>query len=854
MKDYLKKYCQDNIWCSPTIDKQYFIRMHKMTKIGGDLGSTKLGLHRIPLPDQTNFYHVYQLGGNSPKKFNFLPVELNKWFRADKYSTYTRTLIQFYTNSGLLPARFLSYLRITKNGTILVAIQVQPSIVDLDKETVGIRFYSNAWYSQEESWGYTDHLKLEGTVAVDETSFLELQTKYYNYRGFPGHAFLLHNGEYVTDAPPNVVKPGDILELVYDSSVDLIYDFKMKKAYSFLSILDQVRKYLIHPPKSFGTRINYWDDVTFILGKKDSDGIFRGRHITNWTGKRIRMVTHNDYAITVSDIISLLESKESWDGKPVKDFTLRILFRKSGKERPLVDVHERIYELYKLDDDMIIKVMTGQIAGPDEWKVDNLENGDYTKMMRVMYETITDELVENTLGYNAMAKITADSPKPIVVRDENSYIKLDYLTSENTTIYEYNLHGELIGVVDHHAGDIYYPNNKEVRLVELINSVRRHSPEFHWNNTNFPLIRNAGYRYYIKSKTKDTPWEDVTDKGGYYHFDGDVFKWDISLDLYYTFVLSDYYHVYKEFNFNPNNDVYEFDITINTSGISMPVPMGRVEIWLNGHALVQHVDYDVKWPHVVITNVEYLKPNVAQKIQYRIIGFCNPDMSMNEINQYGFVRHGYISLNNRYDVRENKVVQIIVGGKVVDRSQVFSDEEGGRLTIDDNGEMVPLISSYIKDGEPYQVTDVDVCLRHLVDYKSDILKTRSQDLDKRISDFMTIWKPEIKLPNPITVEAWYRVYSPFMGKILDDINSKIIKLPDRELSDVEIETIVAPYKYLLEYEVCNQSFPIGFVVVYTHGSTKTKQVNSRTYAFLSELNKRYLKSCITLNRCLTVTK
>lgn len=854
MKDYLKKYCLENIWCNPAVDKQFFIRMIRMTKHNGDIGATKLGLYTIPLPDQKNFYHVYQLGGNSPKHFNFLPVELNKWFRADSYSTYTHTMIQFYTNSGLLPARFLSYLRITTNGTILVAVQLQPSIVDLNKETLGIRFYTNAWYTQQESWGCNEHLKLEGTTAIDESSFLELQTKYYNYRGFPGHAYLIHNGEYVTDAPPNVVNPGDILELVYDSSIDLVYDFKMNKAYSFLSILDSVRKYLIHPLKSFGKRINFWDDVTFILGKTDDDGIFRGRQVTNWDGKRIRMVTHNDFAIAVSVIVSLLESKKEWDGKPVSGFTLRMLFRRSGKVRPLVDVHERILELYKLDDDMIIKVMTGQIAGPDEWKVDNLENGDYTKMMRVMQEGITDELVESTLGYNAMAKITADNPKPVVIRPKNSYVKLDYLTSKNTTLYEYNLYGVLINVVDHPFGDMYYPTNKEVRLIEPINSVRRHSPEYYLDKTDVLLNKNAGYRFYIKSKTKQTPWEDVTDKQGYYRIDGEYFKWNIGLDLYNTLILSDYYHVYNEFESKPNNDVFEFDITLNNTSRSLPVPMGRVEVWLNGHALVQHVDFDVKWPHVVITNVEYLVPNEKQKIQYRVIGFCNQDLSMVNIEQFGFVRHGYISLNNRYDVRENKVVQIIVGGKVVDRSQVFSDEEGGRLTQDGNGELVPLVSSYVKDGQPYQITDVDVSLRYLVDYKTDILKPRSQDLDGRISDFMTLWKPEVKLPNPITVEAWYKVYSPFMGKILSDLNYGVIKLPDRELSEIEIEGIVGPYKYLLEYEVCNQPFPIDFVVVYTHGSTKAKTVSPRIYAFLNELNKRYLKSCINLNRCLTVTK
>ena len=105
MKDYLKKYCLENIWCNPAVDKQFFIRMIRMTKHNGDIGATKLGLYTIPLPDQKNFYHVYQLGGNSPKHFNFLPVELNKWFRADSYSTYTHTMIQFYTNSGLLPDR-----------------------------------------------------------------------------------------------------------------------------------------------------------------------------------------------------------------------------------------------------------------------------------------------------------------------------------------------------------------------------------------------------------------------------------------------------------------------------------------------------------------------------------------------------------------------------------------------------------------------------------------------------------------------------------------------------------------------------------------------------------------------------
>lgn len=854
MHDYLKTYCLNNIWCNPTVDKQFFIRLIRMTKHNGDLGNTRLGKYLIPLPDQTNFYHIYQLGGNYPKTFNLMPPELEKWYRVDKYTNYTNTYIQFYTSSGLTVASFLSYIRITNNGTILIAIRPQPSIVDLNKENIGIRFYTNAYYKQEESYGLEEYLTLGGAVAVDNTSFLDLQTKFYNYRGLPGHAYLLHNGEYVTDAPPGVVNPGDILELIYDASIDLIYDFRMSDAYSFLSLLDNVRKYLIHPLKSFGKRINYWDDTTFILGKYDDDGIFRGRQVTNWDGKRIRMVTHNDYAIAVNVLISLLESKASWDGKPIEQYTLRILFRKSGKTRPLVDVHERIAELYKLDDDMIIKVMTGQIAGPDEWKVDNLENGDYTRMMRVMYESINKDLVMNTLGYNAMSKITADNPKQIIVRPKNSYALLDYTTSTNSTIYCYNLRGVLIDIQDHLTGDHFYPSNKDVRLVEPITSVRNHSPEYYLNRDNVYLNKNSGYRYYIKSKTKDTPWEDVTEKEGYYRIDNGFLKWNIGLNLYETLVLGDFYHIYNEFTTKPNNDTYEFDVTIDNSTRTLPVPMGRVEVWLNGRALVQHVDFEVKWPHVVITNVEYLDVGNPQKIQYRAIGFCNHDMTMIDTSQYGFVRHGYISLNDRYDVRENKVVQIIVGGKVVDRSQVFSDEEGGRLTTNDQGEQVPLNSSYVKDGQPYQITDVDVNLRRLVDYKTDILKPRSQDLDSRISDFMTRWKPEIKLPNPITVEAWYRVYSPFMSKIIFDINNKLIKIPERELSEIEVEGIVKPYKYLLEYEVCNQKFPIDYVVVYSHGSTKTKTVSPRTYAFLSEINKRYLKSCIKLNRCIKVAK
>jgi hypothetical protein len=854
MDNYLKEYCLKNIWCNPEVDKQYFIRLVKMTKFGGDIAKTALGLHVIPLPDIEHFYHVYQLGGNTPTQFNFTPPEKNKWYRLDKYINHTRTFIQLYTAKGLLPARFLTYIRITTNGTILVAIRPQPKIIDLDRETIGIRFYSNAWFMQNTSHGLMEYLKVEGDIAENNKSFVELQSKFYNYRGMPGHAYLVHNGEYVTDAPPNCVKAGDILELVFDASVDVIYDFKMDKAYSFLSKLDTVRKYLIHPDKSYGKRINYWDDITFILGKKDKDGIFRGRQITNWDGKRIRMVSHNDYSIMVNVIVSLLDGRKDWKGKPVEKYTLRLLFRKSGKARPLVDVHERLLELYKFDDATIIKIMTGQIAGPDEWLVDNLEIGNYTKTMRSLNRTIDKNLVMDTLGYNAMAKITADNPIVPTIGSRGNYFNLHYQTSKSSTIYEYDRKGVLLNVVEHGLSKTYYPSSEAVMLIEPINSIKNHDPECYYCVSGFILNKLSGYRFYIKSKTTDEPWMDVTDKPGYYLIEAEKFNWSVNLDLFETLVLGDYYHVYHQFEMEPNDDVYEFDITVEKLNKPLPVPMGRVEVWLNGRALVQHVDFNVIWPHVVITNVEYLKDKGPQKITYRAIGFCNEDLSMQDTSQFGFVRHGYISLNNRYDVRENKVTQIIVGGKVVDRSQVYSDEEGGRLTSNDKGELIPFPSSYVKDGQPYQITDVDVPLRELIPYKTDILKARSKNLDSRISDFMTRWKPEIKLPNPITVEAWYRTYSPFMAKVLADIKNGIIKLPDRELTLMETHALVEPYLYLLDYEVCNQEFDIHYVVVYSHGKKHTKSVNPRTYAFLNDLNKRYLKESIKLNRCLTIAK
>ena len=127
------------------------------------------------------------------------------------------------------------------------------------------------------------------------------------------------------------------------------------------------------------------------------------------------------------------------------------------------------------------------------------------------------------------------------------------------------------------------------------------------------------------------------------------------------------------------------------------IPPRRLDLWLNGHPLIENLDYYVNWPEVTIVNKSYLNPEAEQWIEVRGTGFCNSDMTMDEARESGFVEHGYLSHDRQYDVRDDKVVSIVVAGKLGHRDQLSFAEDNLGVAIEGPA-----------NGSPYAVREVVV--------------------------------------------------------------------------------------------------------------------------------------------------
>jgi hypothetical protein len=273
----------------------------------------------------------------------------------------------------------------------------------------------------------------------------------------------------------------------------------------------------------------------------------------------------------------------------------------------------------------------------------------------------------------------------------------------------------------------------------------------------------------------------------------------------------------------------------------MYIPPGRLDLWLNNRRLVKGLDYYINYPELVIVNKEYLLDGPTQNVSFRAYGFCNPDMSIRGSKQVGFVENGLLSYNGQYDLRDDKVVQITVDGRSLTRNDVKFPEDGWGVGVS---------SQY--EGRPYEVSDVVVPIRGVTDYDTYLLRERSVNLDKRVSDYLTTKFPEHVFPDlPAVLEA-YKVYSPFLNKLIRDIVRGVFLIPSTIQTDRQVMTSVQAYRYLLAYDPCVLGVNDTFVVIHPVATWGTITVKSIQYNFLERVIALLLNGKVDLTHFLII--
>lgn len=843
MYDPIVDHAIKNVWCTPDQDGQLILKPAKISPFDGVWNTAQVAFRNILLPVAATRFHVYQIGGIYPILLS-LPESNSIWTSLASACNTANLVIDVYSDNGIQMPRSQIWYMVTPDRNVILAVQDQPTInVQLNTMPIYFRVYKNAYFASAMSDPVNDYIKVDGVTVNNTADILAIQTRFNASMTLPGATYAFVNGLKVSSIDLINVKAGDVVEYVYDSTVRTIIDLPFSALHTFTSTLDSKNKYLIHYPGLGISNIDYHDDIDFFIITPVANGKGSGVYYHRNMVDAVRMVTYKDYSIPAAYVAGYLSNVSTLGD--ISTAILRMHIRKSAYVRPLTFENNRVEELFKLTDDKIVAAMVGVNSTVPTWTADALESSGYTQLMRSQYRDITRVLVETAYGYNAVSKILADTPSATTMVANLPSVALPYGLINKSVCYEYDANGLLINWYQHNNATVYNAVNSNAAMVEAIAGIGGPVLDEVYGGNNIPLDPTAEYRFYtcpIRSGVPTNVWTDVTNTGSYL-VQNNILQWAVDPNTTYTLVRSNKYILAYDLNIMVTNGVLILTLahqqTRNgvTSTWDMQVPMGELDLFLNGYGLVEGIDYIFNFPEIVILNKAYLQNPLTntQKVTVRFTGFCKSDLSRTIHEDKGFIKYGLLSRNNRYDIRDDKVLRIVVGGKLFDRKQLQFSESNTGVTV-------PLPNN----GLPYSIRDIVVPLYGLGIGDTYAARDASAVIDKSVSDYMTTLLPEPVITAPNVITGVYQLYSPFCSRIIYDLHLNNINDPRlmQQYSDSDVKAICAPYEYLLKFDPTQIGLTIdpNYVAIHPHNLNTVIALTLYQYSFLQRVIAMYMNN------------
>lgn len=872
MNAHLLRHALQTVWCNPGQDRQFIYRLAKLSDKYGTRNTLALRYDRIPLPTQGETYQVYQIGQVLPSRVG-LPHTTRRWLSLAELANDHLLVTDLYTNAGLQFPRFQSYIWITPSRNVLIAVRPAIRIADLATTPLYLRFYSNAYFQSQRS-EEDRHLYVQGRVVGNTDELLAFQRDLSDgIANFDGEVFHYVNGRLTGSIGLTTAMAGDVVEAVFDSSVKKVVDLPVTDLLSFESTRDQMRKYLLHYAGTSDV-IDYVDDLDVYLFTRKSGnrlmGVYYHHNEVNW----LRMVTHKDYSLPVRRIASFVEDHpvdlrhdlnpdrfdtDNWESPEA--LTVRVYIRHSGYDRPLEPNAQRIQQLYRLDDERIQGVMTATQADVPIWHAAALENSPYIRFMSLSPDAVypvtynrpednseakqdLQDHVGDVYGYHAAAKLLADSPLPTYTQDGYRYADLHYNHWHNATVFEYDEDGALLAWYHHVEGMYYLVRQNAGTTVEVIKGTPgpRLATTFGSAPVTVPVGWNA--RLYVRPMFGGEPdgeWRDITqanDRDNFGLWDGDTWEWIIDDLEWEGAVRTDERLLVYDLDLVKSAGYLRFSVNaLEDHGDGeneriLEIPFGQLDVWLNGRALVENLDYTVKWPEVVIHNREYLlDDDDVQKVTVRGYSFCRSDLTRLPVTEHGFVEYGVLSNDDTFSVHAHKVQRLVVNGHLYDTDAVVWDEARGEATF--AGE---------RNGVPYQLQTPPVVFPDV--YDDDQAARQADDArEKQVVDYLTENNPPRERENPDFIPKRYEVVSVFANKLLQVLLDGRLYPEGIEghYGETEIRRWCDEYEWLLEHDIANSEYDQAHVIVHPHWFTTVQKLTLYQYSFYVRALKTYLR-------------
>ncbi|QDB70417.1 hypothetical protein CF8_0004 [Aeromonas phage CF8] len=910
----LVDYAVKNMWGNPEVDSQYHLKLARISSSVGSINDFFYMGKLFRLPSEEEFYIVYSMGGIDPHFWNMFDnrtgwYPYNTWTALSTISNARGVVLDLYNGQGYMFPRTTAFAMGTHEGVTLVAIPVTSQLPQPVGRSVYLRCYTTdinlsiISSADQEKWRF-GYEYAEYSVVDD---LIRVKTRFNVFSSFNMGSVIFYVNGVITDIDRYVPTTGDQLEVYYDPTINKQITYQYKDLNDYYSELDSKRKLLLFPGTLNKPRVyRYFDDCDYyIYNHKTGQGFYFNRNSED----AVRQLTHQDMGIAsqyveflVSQLLALDKTRLSTED----DIRICVCYRATKWVFKLGPCISRINDLYLLEDpEQILAAMVGPKSTIPEWSAPVLEKSATNNVLNSIVQKLSTQTVREALGYNGCAQALSRSlvcmphllpgeTPPEDVSHEPYETGLGYRIPvsyiESSVAYEYDIDGHYLRKSPIINREWFTPG-EEGYYVEFVMGQASGTLDYVISRADVLLKPGYGFRVYkagwlidpdvpdpepvglfdneyritgdgeplypeptiVPIGLTDVPyngslgkpdgkWVDITGSDQY-RLENGYLVWNMDLTNQVGMVVFDSIHIYNEFELTHIDKSIWFTITDrwDVGGLPLVLEPAQLDVWINGHAAIENVDYVIDFPRVYVISKMWLDSADVNTIAYRGRGLSPSGLIPS--SELGFVQEGVLGMNGRYNLRIDRPTKTIVAGRVFMTEEVDWSEN---IAHGDN------LSAF--NGFPYEVKHIYCANRYVDPIELYWGFDASRDLDNRITDYLTEhvkYKPEIAVTHPYLEMDKYRLFSPFMSQLVNEMVLGFLTIPEPDnsiigYSDQAIDSLTREYQWLLKYDPVTLGVDERFFSFQPYSNMTRPTITPNQMTVLTRVNELYLKGKVSL--------
>lgn len=660
MSNFFDVLLEDKIWSAPTGDWQYPLQPAKISPTNGFIYSFNVGNAIVQLPDTVNTYHVFQAGRLNPELLK-LTIGNDAWMPLSGIINQYNMYAMAYSDYGIIFPRCNVYYRFHKNKNMYFALKWDYNVnIDYIKlNNIYIRFLMSTYLGDNPSVDVGNFSCLSNTLST--SADVDNIVSYYNQ--FPEEKTTVCINGYLSSI--SQATTGVTADVLYDPSFKSSTISRLSSLPTFLSELDNQRKYLFHIDPENIDQLDFLNNIDFYLVGQ-TNGNNYGLYIHRNNISNIRNVTFHDYAIKA---INVQNSLSNLPLLPTNyDFYIMAVVRNSGFNLDMIDTKNRLLSLYNIDSEYTVSLLAG-LNSNSLWNAATLEKSS----TNLYIQSYLNELVNySPLEVGGYFNTTNKLCNPILIRPSNTnVVSVPPCYTDGFTALEFS-NGLLINIGYNQNNGQYQIVNSNTDTIYFLNGIFKHHSDSlynEWSSGQFTIPLNIEYRVYTIINNEYTDITNIVQSNN--TSNGIVLEYPTG---YSSLIVKTNQYIYMQ-TFTFASNIKTFSGVINDQYFPQ-IPYGAIDVFLNGYYLTNLIDYYIADNTIYLTNFSYVKTQEYNNLVVLCRGFCNSSMVMEDINEFSIVENtsGFVDSFNETIEKNYRPLVATVNNLLYTGNEVISND------------------------------------------------------------------------------------------------------------------------------------------------------------------------------------